>query len=163
MRFLVIAVLLWHSSYVSSQKIDLDFIKAARPDPPTTEIAADKSNQTVEFDQAKAIANVVADIRENPLADSKKGSVQAPDGVQKRDEDEPIIIVELVDLKPACTILNGTLYGDDPTDSEDERVQKFLSNATLHEEALDVITPQNYTLVFRNLTNSTIQANGYLG
>nr|GFD33048.1 hypothetical protein [Tanacetum cinerariifolium] len=52
------------------------------PDPPIAKIAADKCNQTVQFDQAKAIANVVAYIYEKSLAESKK-EVSKPRTVYK--------------------------------------------------------------------------------
>ncbi|KAF3040028.1 hypothetical protein E8E11_005906 [Didymella keratinophila] len=162
MQFTTIAALMGFGNRVLSQNIDLDFVKVVRPDPPAIKVPADRLSQPIVYDQAKAVANVIEDMRNNPLAESRKGSVEVSDSVQKRQEGSPGVI-DLFDSEPACTDLNGTLYGDDASDSEEERVRKFLGNTSLYREALDAFTPENYTLVFQNMTNSTIQANGYLG
>lgn len=155
MRYLVVVTLVAFSSFVFSQIIDIGCIDTL-PEP-VISIQADQNTQTVHFNQTAAIEKDITDLRENPIGDCGKGSLRVRT-TQKRDG--PIVLLNVTE--PACTHVNGTLYGDIDRDSEDARVQKFLSNTTIHQLALDSSTPTNYTLVFQNLTNSS-QAYGYLG
>ena len=133
MHIAIIAALMGFGNRVLSQKIDLDFVRAVRPDPPAIKVPADRLSQPIVFDQDKAVANLIEDMRNKPLAVSRKGSVEVSDSVQKRQESSPSVIIDLFDSEPACADLNGTLYGDHASDSEKERVRKILGNTSYTE------------------------------
>lgn len=113
----IIAALVGFGNCVLSQMIDLDLVKALRADPPTTKVPTDRLIETIEFDQDKAISGVIERMRNDPLTDLRRGSVEASDSVQKRQKHASSVINNLFDSGPACTDLNGTLYNDDASDS----------------------------------------------
>lgn len=119
---------------------------------------ADQRAQTIEYNQASAVADAVADILENFAAELTEGSIEFSNALQRRIDTSAHLIVGA----EACDPIEGTLYGDVETDSENTRVQHFLTDATLHESAFAAPDVANYTLVYQNLTNSS-QAYGYLG
>ncbi|KZM26418.1 uncharacterized protein EKO05_0005913 [Ascochyta rabiei] len=155
MRTCAIAVLAGLSSLVSSQTLDLDYIEAQTLS--TATINLYQQAQTVEYNQATAIADVVAAVLETPVADPGKERFNTGDVLQKRDE--PAVTFQV--LVPICQTLHGTLY-DSPEDTVTDRVGKFLNDAALQDQAVNAITPAGYTQVFRNLKNAS-QANGYMG
>lgn len=155
MRIYAIATVVGFSSLVSSQMIDLEDVNK-QPLPSATSTLY-LQTQSVEYDQATAIAEVVAAVMATPVADPGKESLATRNDLIKRDG--PAIEVQV--LVPACQVLEGTLY-DHPEDTVTDRVGTFLNDTSLQEQAMTASTPAGYTQVFQNLKNAS-QANGYMG
>lgn len=144
MRGLTIAALTGLSSLASSQLIDLDYVESL-PDPTYT-IVPDERAQTVPYNQATAIASVVAVAMQTPVPDPGEDTLQARHlDIRKRHE-------PCETLNNNANTYNAVL---DPAES-------FLSDANLANQALNARTPDGYTRVYQNLKASA-QANGYMG
>jgi hypothetical protein len=123
--------------------IDLDYVNAL-PDPTYT-IIPDQKSQTVTYNQATAIASVVAEALHSPVPDPGEDSIDKRDLLEKRLAD--------------CATTDGTanIYHAKIDPAED-----FLTDQKLQERALLALTPSTYTRVYQNLKKAA-QANGYMG
>jgi hypothetical protein len=143
MRGITFVTLAGFRSFVSCQSIDLDYVNA-QPDPTYT-IVPDQRSQVVPYNQATAIASVVAEALHTPVPDPGEDDLQQRDLLGKRLE--------------ACQSTNGNqnTYGAvlDPASS-------FLDDQKLQDEARGALTPSGYTRVYQNLKRAA-QANGYMG
>jgi hypothetical protein len=142
------------SNLVHPQLIDLDYINA-QPDP-SYPVVVDKPSQTITYNQTEAIAADVADVLESPIAAPATSPIADKSSLHKLKRQELVIEV------PSCQTLDGTLYDHDSDDAEAVRVERFLSDIALHEQAANAPTPEGYAQVFQNLTKAS-QANGYMG
>lgn len=144
MRGLTIAALAGLSNLASAQLIDLDYVESL-PDPTYT-IVPDERAQTVTYNQATAIASVVAVAMESPVPDPGENALEARHlDIQKRHQ-------PCEDLNNNPNTYNAVL---DPAES-------FVSDANLANQALNAPTPDKYTRVYQNL-KAAAQANGYMG
>ncbi|KAJ4317417.1 hypothetical protein N0V94_004949 [Neodidymelliopsis sp. IMI 364377] len=150
----IFVALIGLSDLVHPQLIDLDYINA-QPEP-SYSIIVDKPSQTITYNQTEAIAADVADVLENPIATPAMSPVADQSSLQKLKRQELVIEV------PSCQTLNGTLYDHDFNDTEVVRVERFLRDSALQEQAANAPTPEGYVQVFQNLTKAS-QANGYMG
>lgn len=144
MRGLTIAALTGLSSIASSQLIDLDYVESL-PDPTYT-IIPDERAQTVPYNQATAIASVVAVAMQTPVPDPNENALQARHlEIQKRHQ--------------PCESLNNNA---NTYEAVLDPAESFLSDENLANQALNARTPDGYTRVYQNLKASA-QANGYMG
>lgn len=143
MRGITITALAAFSGLAYAQLIDLDYVNAL-PDPTYT-IALDQKSQVVPYNQATAIASVVAEALQTPVPDPGEDDVEKRDIFKKRVPD------------CASTGANSNIYNAvlNPAES-------FVNDAKLQRQALDAQTPPNYTRVYQNLKKAA-QANGYMG
>lgn len=142
-RGLTIAALAGVSSFSYAQLIDLDYVNAL-PDPTYT-IALDQKSQTVPYNQATAIASVVAQALQSPVPDPGEDDVQKREIFWKR-------VPDCADTGANSNIYNAVL---NPAES-------FVNDEKLQRQALDAPTPSGYTRVYQNLKKAA-QANGYMG
>jgi hypothetical protein len=143
MRGITFVTLAGLSSLVSSQLIDLEYVNA-QPDPTYT-IIPDQRSQVVPYNQATAIASVVAEALHTPVPDPGEDDLQERGLLEKRLE--------------ACQSTNGNPNTYNAVLNPAER---FLSDQNLEAEALNAATPSGYTQVYQNLKKAA-QANGYMG
>lgn len=143
MRGITFVTLAGLSSFATSQLIDLEYVNA-QPDPTYT-IIPDQKSQVVPYNQATAIASVVAEALHTPVPDPGEDDLNERDLLKKR-------------LEP-CQSTNGNAntYNAvlDPAGS-------FLLDSNLEAQATNAITPSGYTRVYQNLKKAA-QANGYMG
>lgn len=144
MRGVTITALAGLASLVSTQSIDLDYANSL-PDPTYT-VVPDQRAQTVTYNQATAIASVVAEAMQSPVPDPGESAIRARD-----------IPIEKRGAPCAALNNNANTYRAvlDPAES-------FLSDGNLADQALNALTPSGYTRVYQNLKKSA-QANGYMG
>jgi hypothetical protein len=145
MHCLTIATLAGLSNLVLSQSIDLGYVNA-QPDPTYT-IASDVRAQTVTYDQATAIASVVAVALESPVPDVGEGQIQARHLGNMEKRRGPC-----EDTEGTPNIYNAVL---NPAGA-------FSNDTNLANQSLNATTPPGYTRVYQNL-NRSAQANGYMG
>lgn len=144
MRGATITALAGLASLASTQSIDLDYVNSL-PDPTYT-VIPDQRAQTVTYNQATAIASVVAEALQSPVPDPGESDLHTLDiAIEKRGE-------PCENLNNNANTYNAVL---DPAES-------FLSDANLANQALNARTPSGYTRVYQNLKKSA-QANGYMG
>ena len=144
MRGSTITALSGLASLSSAQLIDLFYVNSL-PDPTYT-IVPDQRAQTVTYNQATAIASVVAEALKSPVPDPGEDSLHARDlAVEKRGQ--------------PCEILNNN---PNTYNAVLDPAEKFLTDENLANQALIAQTPSGYTRVYQNLKKSA-QANGYMG
>ena len=146
MRGATITALAGLASLVSAQSIDLEYVNSL-PDP-TYPIIPDQRAQTVTYNQATAIASVVAEALQSPVPDPREGGGD----LHTRD-------LAIEKCGEPCSNLNNN---PNTYNAVLNPAESFLSDNNLASQALNARTPSGYTQVYQNLKKSA-QANGYMG